>query len=243
MPNAGRRETRASARRHILSDRGGLPNPPPCIPQPHPSWTPRLGRIRRRLHPSHWGILLALHDASALALRPSLPAGLAGNKKMPWLGRSQAEKSAQAVVGIRLARGGFVDSQRSAACRGSQRPDRSSRNRKCPGLGGPGGDPAQASMGIRLVRSLPCDACSEVHSSLSLVARASQKSNRRARWGRQCIALARDGRKSLGAKRFSHVLSHARTKRRFAAPATLPFCWADVSAYLGTCATHCRKAG
>ncbi len=37
------------------------------------------------------------------------------------------------------------------------------RDRKCPGLGGPGGIPAQASMGIRLVRSHPCG----LHGSLN----------------------------------------------------------------------------
>jgi hypothetical protein len=35
-------------------------------------------------------------------LSPFSRLGLAGKEKMPWLGRSQAEKSAQAVVGIRL---------------------------------------------------------------------------------------------------------------------------------------------
>ena len=57
-----------------------------------PKWTPRLGRIRRRTHPSHMG-----HPSGSDGLKPTADRGPA--ERMPRLGRPQAEKGAQAMKG------------------------------------------------------------------------------------------------------------------------------------------------
>jgi hypothetical protein len=118
-----------------------------------PFWTPRPGQIRRRIHPSLRGILLAPDQRAALWRFERRCRRDCQQERMPGFERAR-RKTRPNLCGhsvgwlIKLA-------WCSLPFPGHEfRPDSSAcaSVRKCPGSGGPGVKPAQAVVGIRLVR-------------------------------------------------------------------------------------------